>query len=393
MIQTNKLKYKAIVMPETEFIHLETFVKIVDLAEKGANVIIHNNFPADVEGLSHLQKGRKGLGYLQDSRDSLKSMITRLKLTEAGDPEINQATVGKGKIFIGPDLPKLLSHIKIRRELLVDNGLQFIRKKYQKGKIYFISNPGNNAIEGWIPIHTDAVSAALFNPMNNSFGKSGLRNSADGYIEIYLQLQPSESIILQTFMRSLPLDTPDYPYVKTSADKTEINGCWTITFISGGPVLPEVIKTAELDSWTNLGDESTKSFSGTAEHIIDLELDIEKQDDLLLELGQVCESAVIEFNDNVIASLISSPYQCIVPVGLTAEKNQLKIIVTNLMANRISYLDKQDIKWKKFYNINFPAKLAENRGADGLFTARDWQPLESGLLGPVTLTPVRNKQF
>ena len=42
--------------------------------------------------------------------------------------------------------------------------------------------------------------------------------------------------------------------------------------------------------------------------------------------------------------------------------------------------------WKKFYNVNMPARLPENRGADGLFTAAKWEPLESGLVGPVTLS-------
>ena len=44
--------------------------------------------------------------------------------------------------------------------------------------------------------------------------------------------------------------------------------------------------------------------------------------------------------------------------------------------------------WKKFYNVNFAARLPENRGPDGLFTAAAWEPLDSGLIGPVTLTPL-----
>jgi hypothetical protein len=40
--------------------------------------------------------------------------------------------------------------------------------------------------------------------------------------------------------------------------------------------------------------------------------------------------------------------------------------------------------WKKFYNVNFPARMAENR-VDGLFDASQWQPEDSGLIGPVTL--------
>ena len=56
------------------------------------------------------------------------------------------------------------------------------------------------------------------------------------------------------------------------------------------------------------------------------------------------------------------------------------------MANRISYLDKQDFEWKKFYNINFPANKRENVGENGLFNASQWKTQKSGLTGPVTLT-------
>ena len=62
--------------------------------------------------------------------------------------------------------------------------------------------------------------------------------------------------------------------------------------------------------------------------------------------------------------------------------------MTNLSANRIAALDRAGATWKKFYNVNIQARLPENRGADGLFTAAKWEPLESGLIGPVTLTPV-----
>jgi hypothetical protein len=68
------------------------------------------------------------------------------------------------------------------------------------------------------------------------------------------------------------------------------------------------------------------------------------------------------------------------------DSNALEISVTNLSANRIADLDRRGVPWKKFYNINYPARFPENRGPDGLFTAAKWAPLESGLLGPVTLT-------
>jgi hypothetical protein len=39
-------------------------------------------------------------------------------------------------------------------------------------------------------------------------------------------------------------------------------------------------------------------------------------------------------------------------------------------------------------NTNHPARLGTNRGPDGDFSAAQWKPRDSGLLGPVTLTPL-----
>jgi hypothetical protein len=58
------------------------------------------------------------------------------------------------------------------------------------------------------------------------------------------------------------------------------------------------------------------------------------------------------------------------------------------MANRIAYLDRNNIEWKKFYNINMPARMRQNT-KNGIFDASSWQPRESGLIGPVTITPMK----
>jgi hypothetical protein len=86
--------------------------------------------------------------------------------------------------------------------------------------------------------------------------------------------------------------------------------------------------------------------------------------------------------------LIGPNYTITVDSSQLRAENVLEISVTNLMANRIADLDRRGVFWKKFYNVNFPARLAENRGENGLFDASRWTPLPSGLIGPVTLTPV-----
>ena len=58
------------------------------------------------------------------------------------------------------------------------------------------------------------------------------------------------------------------------------------------------------------------------------------------------------------------------------------------MANRISYMDRNNIEWKKFYNVNFSAMMPQNT-KNRIFDASTWQPKDSGLLGPVTITAMK----
>ena len=107
-------------------------------------------------------------------------------------------------------------------------------------------------------------------------------------------------------------------------------------------------------------------------------------------LGEVHETAEVILNGKKIATLIGPAFQCTISSSLFQQTNKLEIIVANLMANRIAYMDRNSIPWKIFYNINMPARKKEN-AKNGLFNASEWKPLPSGLLGPVTLTPMSNE--
>ena len=93
-------------------------------------------------------------------------------------------------------------------------------------------------------------------------------------------------------------------------------------------------------------------------------------------------------NGEQLHTLISPPFRITILNDKIMNENVLEVKVSNLMANRIADLDRQGVYWKKFYNVNFPARRAENRGPDGLFNASKWPPRDSGLIGPVKLVPV-----
>ena len=154
-------------------------------------------------------------------------------------------------------------------------------------------------------------------------------------------------------------------------------------------MLPQATKVDQLKSWTDLPVSGVKEFSGTAQYSIQFSRPSVAADAWLLDLGDVKESATIILNGKKIATLIGPVYTVTIPAAQLKPDNNLQVIVTNGMANRIIDLEKRGVPWKKFYNVNMPARLAENRGADGLFTAAKWQPKPSGLLGPVTITPLK----
>ena len=66
-------------------------------------------------------------------------------------------------------------------------------------------------------------------------------------------------------------------------------------------------------------------------------------------------------------------------------KNILKIQVTNLGANRVRDMELKGEEWKIFYEINMVDKDYKK------FDATKWNPTPSGLLGPVSITPLKQQ--
>jgi hypothetical protein len=207
-----------------------------------------------------------------------------------------------------------------------------------------------------------------------------------GSTEIYVRIAPGQSVIVQTCNERMTGSL--FQYFDAAGNQENMAGTWKVTFAEGGPSIPPVSEVTELKSWTDFGGEAYKDFSGTAEYSIRFSRPHVKADSWLLDLGKVCESARVFLNGKEIAGLIGPVFTTLIDKSLIKPDNDLIIKVSNLSANRIAWLDRNNVNWKKFYNTNYPARLPQNR-KNGLFDASAWAPRESGLIGPVTLTPVK----
>ena len=178
------------------------------------------HYPEDVPGYASLEQNRKQLFALLEQLPGEKSF--------QGTQTFN---FGKGRIIVGSDYHEALERTGVPAEELKTRwGAQFIRRTHTEGHHYFISNLQAKDVEGWVTLNVPEKHIMCFDPMT---GKRGIAKTREvgGKTQVYMQLKSGESIILQTFTRSLQGE-PEWKYRKEmdyslSLDhgwKTEIRG-------------------------------------------------------------------------------------------------------------------------------------------------------------------------
>jgi hypothetical protein len=344
-------KYRAVIIPQLDYIPLETVRALEKLQKDGVLIIFAGKLPRTVNGFLNYEKREKQLARL------LKNVVA--------DPN------GHAQV---------LENHHIRKENLNEHGLQFIRKKTATGNLYFIINQEQTFKSDSIELSTTATDVQIFDPLSQTKRMIRFETIGRAKIQIPLQLQSGESVFIETFHHPVSTQTENPPSQIHHAQA--IQGNWQVDFLKGAPSIPQGFQTKKLDSWTTLSkDTMAQYFSGTARYTLNfnvLEHQIGKTG--RLELGDVRESAVVKLNGKTLGTAWCLPYNISIPKGiLLKDNNLLEIEVTNLSANRIRYMDKKGIQWRKFYDINFVDISYKP------FDASGWLPVASGLLSDVWL--------
>lgn len=351
--------YRALLVPPCRFMPIETLEKLAELARQGATIIFMEGLPGDVPGLGDLPRKRE-----------------RMKI----------AKTGLGQALIGNDLESLLSKAGVLRETMTDSGLLFTRRSHDEGYSYFIANPGPEEVDGWIELATRAQSAAIYDPLRETSGVAAVQRGSNGRDRVLIQLAPGQSLILKTFSER-EIVGAKWKYLEPAGDAILLRGKWKIEFIEGGPALPPNYETERLESWTQRPGQAYQYFSGAARYSLDFQLPPAPAPpaDWVLELGEVRESARVFVNGRDAGAVFCVPYELRIGEYLQPGPNRIVIEVANLPANRIIYMDRRREKWKKFHDVNFV-------NLSGLpFSAALWPPYDSGLIGPVTLRAMEEK--
>jgi alpha-L-rhamnosidase len=347
--------YKTVVIPRCDNMPLATLEALAKFKKAGVNIVFVDKLPDSVNGFFNAEK-----------RQILFDKLLKL---------FQKSTTN--------NLTQILENQQVRYESMTEKGLTFIRKKTENSTLYFIANQNKIYENGTIRLKTTGESVKIFNPLfpqkENfiSFKKIG-KNA----IEIPLELASGESVFVEIFDKKTEGILPTILVEKSQKMGKILRGPFQVDFVKGDPFLPQNFKTDTLQSWTILNkDTMSQYFSGTARYTLTFNvLEDLKNKKTYLDLGDVREFATVKLNGISLGTAWCLPFKLPITEGiLKKENNILEIEVTNLSANRIRYLDKKGVYWKKFYDINF-VDIGYRP-----FDASNWEPVLSGLLGDVKL--------
>lgn len=356
--------YKALVIPGVRLMPHDVVAKLFRLAEEGATIVFLDHYPTDVPGYANLEVRRAHFAQLMAKKDKL---------------------VAKGKVLFGTDYAQTLAQTAAQPELMKTQfGLSSIRRTNDSGYHYFIAALNSQDHEGWIPLSIQATSAVIFDPLTGNTGKAKLRQ-ADGQTQVYLQLASGASLILKTFTtHDVPLAA--WKYYQPDTKELLLGSKWGFRFVESTPTVAQTPDSVSLGSWTELPVQGVAANMGTAAYTTTFCLDGNPAlagQEYQLNLGDVRESARITINGTEVTTLWSLPYRCLIGRYLRPDQNVLTVEVTNLPANRIAAMDRNKQEWRIFKEINLVDRNYEKRGYG------HWQPMPSGLLGPVSIKLMR----
>lgn len=370
--------YSVVVVPRTVHMPLPAVRRCLELAQAGATVVFEGDLPADVPGRGDYQKRHEELGSLTRDLTGLWS----------GQNGFFRANVGKGRLFKG-DLQACLAAAGVPRESLFDTpGLMCVRRLVAGERFYFIANrSAYRTLNDWLTLTVTNSAVNVLDPLSGRIVRASLRSAPAEATQVHLALEPGESVILRC-VPATKQRTSTAPATHTwepAGPAAKLECTWDVRFVQGGPALPAPFRTSQLGSWTECADTKAQCFAGTAAY--SATFDAPAQSDGVpqawrLDLGKVSQSARMRLNGEDLGTLIVPPFR-VITTALKPKGNQLEIEVTNVSANRIRDLDRRKVPWKNFYDINF-VNLAYKP-----FDAADWPLCDSGLLGPVTLTPLK----
>lgn len=228
-----------------------------------------------------------------------------------------------------------------------DLGLRVLRRAADDGYIYFIANLSDKDVDATAPLTVSFADAAWFDPMSGSIYRADIKDDS-----VAVQLRSGESRILRTYNHPVS-NLASSPARKVLSERNLTAQPWKLSFTESVPETGKTYNLSGLKHWTELGDSTLNRLAGTGVYTTTVKIPAaEAGGEWQLELGDLRESARVYVNGKYAGTVWAAPFVIDLPDMLHAGKNEIRIEVTNLPANRIADMDRRGVEWRKFKDIN-----------------------------------------
>ncbi|MFY7954399.1 MAG: hypothetical protein ACOVT5_17995, partial [Armatimonadaceae bacterium] len=364
-------RWSKLMVPRATAIRPSTILAVDRLLRAGAVVECVDELPdLDVESTDPEESTRSAAGVLETWRKLLKP---------AGD-RIRAAKIGNGNLRVGPlnTLLRLAGNAMGSHDSSGARVRVFTQRRADHGTLSaFVVNADNRSTET-IRIRSTAPrrfrTAMVWDPMNDSRHRVAVRRVDSRTFDISCVLQPGESRWICLGDQAMQFTDVMEPIPGAGM---ALNGPFQLEATGGPAPWPAAVRSTSPGNWCTHA-RGWADFSGTARYRCTVELP-ENAAAWELDLGDVRHSVRVRVDGREVGGLIAPPYRLELPEGLPG-RFVLELDVTNLDANRLAAMDRARVPWKPFFLVNSDYQP---------FDASGWLPLESGLLGPVVLRPLR----
>jgi hypothetical protein len=399
LVMPDGLRYRVLVLPESQNMTLPIARKIRQLVQDGAVVV-----------------GPKPI-----ASPSLKDYpACDAEIKKAGEEvwgdcdghSVKEHHFGKGKVFWGKPLTDVLNEIQIQPDLRLSDpsDLRWIHRRENDADLYFVSNQKEQPVEITASFRVAGRLPELWHADTGLMEPAPHWEKSDGRTTVLLNLDPVGSVFV-VFRQ--PTGSAGPGLQKTASpnpEVMEVNGPWELRFPSGWGA-PERVALDQLASWTVNENAGVKYFSGSATYEKEIEMPATLTGSgrsVILDLGEVKNIATVAVNGESFQTLWKPPFRVDISHALKPGKNKLTIAVTNLWPNRMigDEHEPDDAEWGEPCQYPYapgkpivgrmlarvPRWLVEEkpRPSQGRYTfvsfkffTKDSPLLTSGLLGPV----------
>jgi hypothetical protein len=365
LVLPDGMSYRVLVLPEDETrLTLPVVRKIRDFVSAGATVV------------APPPTGSPSLSGYPASDDEVRA-IARDVWGGIDGKSITRHEYGKGRVYWGAPLDQVLAEEKVAPDLQhtrprIDTSLVWIHRRLGEADIYFVANQKERAEDVLASFRVAGKEAELWHPDTGEVEAASYAIE-DGRTTVPLHLDPHGSVFV-VMRRAAASPARTRPAPATTL-LTTLGGPWSVAFPPNWGA-PSEVRLDELASWTTSADPGVKYFSGTATYARDVQAPaawLRPGARVILDLGRVKEIAEVSVNGTPLGILWKPPFRADVTGALRPGPNRLEIKVTNLWPNRMIG-DQQPSAARRYTFTDYKAYT------------KDSPLLESGLLGPVTLS-------